>query len=184
MNLHRLLACVVWFVVASTSAHAFYDPLVGRWLNRDPIGESGFERLSGSYAWHLEGEPNRYLFVGNNPISNGDPFGLDFWNCLANCIEENDPANLLAKGLLSGLGGPIPKSLVKALGGRTSGFGGHSNFTGLPRLCQRYAGPANPTFIKGVGRGASGLWIAYGNYMAAVEAGCLGSCLGDPSGHQ
>lgn len=30
------------------SATAFYNPNTGRWLNRDPIGDEGFERLSSS----------------------------------------------------------------------------------------------------------------------------------------
>ena len=40
----------------------FYDPLVGRWLNRDPIEEDGGENL--------------YAFCGNDPIGNMDFYGL------------------------------------------------------------------------------------------------------------
>ncbi|GDY15023.1 hypothetical protein LBMAG53_39010 [Planctomycetota bacterium] len=39
-----------------------YDPVVGRWLSRDPIGESGGMNL--------------YGYVGNSPISLIDPLGL------------------------------------------------------------------------------------------------------------
>jgi hypothetical protein len=62
MNLHRLLACAVWLFVASTSAHAFYDPLVGRWLNRDPVEEAGGINL--------------YRYCGNRTPNRIDPFGL------------------------------------------------------------------------------------------------------------
>ena len=127
--------------------------------------------------------PDLYEFVGEDPTSNFDPLGLDFLDCLGCCIEQNDPLNLLAKGLLSGLGGPIPKSLVKAFGGRTTGFGGHSRFTGAPRLLQRYVGSASPFFIKWVGRIFSGAFIVYGDYMAGVEAACVGSCAGNPDGY-
>ncbi|MBI4660163.1 MAG: RHS repeat-associated core domain-containing protein, partial [Verrucomicrobia bacterium] len=41
----------------------YYNPSTGRWLSRDPAGE--------------DGGPNLYGFVGNNPVSAFDPFGLD-----------------------------------------------------------------------------------------------------------
>jgi hypothetical protein len=49
-------------VLISTQAKAGYDPTIGRWLNRDPIGE--------------DGGTNLYRYVGNNPVYMIDPFGL------------------------------------------------------------------------------------------------------------
>jgi hypothetical protein len=72
MNLHRILACAVWLLVASTSAHAFYDPLVGRWLNRDPIEEKGGLNL--------------YCYVQNSPTTRVDPYGDQ-----ANIIVDGEP---------------------------------------------------------------------------------------------
>lgn len=43
--------------------YRFYDPNLQRWLNRDPIGETGGINL--------------YGFVGNNPMRWVDPYGLD-----------------------------------------------------------------------------------------------------------
>jgi RHS repeat-associated protein len=42
--------------------HRFYTPALGRWLNRDPLGE--------------EGGPNLYAFVANAPLQAVDPLGL------------------------------------------------------------------------------------------------------------
>lgn len=39
-----------------------YDPTVGRWLSNDPIG--------------ISGGLNQYVFCGNSPIANRDPYGL------------------------------------------------------------------------------------------------------------
>jgi len=46
--------------------YRFYDPTLGRWQSRDPIGE--------------EGGMNLYGFVGNNPIWVVDPLGLDWYS--------------------------------------------------------------------------------------------------------
>ena len=47
------------------------------WPSRDPIGEPGFELLRGKQASVSAGEPNRNLFIKNNPLQNIDPDGLD-----------------------------------------------------------------------------------------------------------
>jgi RHS repeat-associated protein len=44
-----------------------YDPLAGRWLSRDPIGEAS------------DPAGNLYAYVQGNPVSYVDPFGLDVY---------------------------------------------------------------------------------------------------------
>src|ERR1043165_6617251 len=64
--IHRLLLkflLVLAIQGALPSARAFYDPRVGRWINRDPIEE-----------W---GGMNVYGFVGNRPANRVDVNGLD-----------------------------------------------------------------------------------------------------------
>ena len=50
------------FLSATQLASAFYDPSLGRWLNRDPIGERGGHNL--------------YSFVRNSPVIFFDHYGL------------------------------------------------------------------------------------------------------------
>ncbi len=42
-----------------------YDPRTGRWLQKDPIGTAA-------------GDPNLYLYCGNDPVNFADTDGLDF----------------------------------------------------------------------------------------------------------
>ncbi len=59
-----------------------------KWPNCDPFGEPGFELLRHRQPSVLGDGPNRYLFVGNDPINWVDLFGLSsvpssFWSALA-----------------------------------------------------------------------------------------------------
>ena len=61
-----LIAAAAMFLTTQAQAVLFwarpYDPNLGRWIQRDPIGEKGGLNL--------------YGYVGNKPISKVDPFGL------------------------------------------------------------------------------------------------------------
>jgi hypothetical protein len=52
-----------WLFVSSASA--YYDPRLGRWLSRDPLGEAGGFNL--------------YAYCGNDPVNRHDPLGLSDW---------------------------------------------------------------------------------------------------------
>ena len=57
----RWLTCLLWLLLATT-ASAFYDPHIGRWINRDPIGEPGGLNL--------------YSLLDNDPADQIDHLGL------------------------------------------------------------------------------------------------------------
>lgn len=77
-----------------------YDSVMGRWINRDPIEE--------------EGGLNLYLIAGKNDcVSLIDYYGLDWLDCVSNCIKANDIlAAIERKAIAMLLGGGIPKRLV------------------------------------------------------------------------
>jgi RHS repeat-associated protein len=67
--------------------YRYYSANLGRWINRDPIGE--------------DGGPNLYAFVLNNPISGVDPSGqITFVDILVDIAgESSEKAAQAARGL-------------------------------------------------------------------------------------
>ena len=68
-----------WVAEAGLSGTRFrnYDPELGRWLSRDPLGKA-----------EIQEGPNLYAYVRNNPVSSTDPLGL--------CCEQEAYAITLA----------------------------------------------------------------------------------------
>ncbi len=58
------------------SGYRLYNPSTGRWPNRDPLGEPGFELTRGKRPDALGDGPNLYAFVANLPVGRVDFFGL------------------------------------------------------------------------------------------------------------
>ena len=92
----KSIITVLFVLLTAQMASAYYCPSTGRWLSRDPMGEPGFENLlSGGTTptpmsqarWikrdsaAAKQDPNRYAFIGNNPISQIDAKGLRIWVC-------------------------------------------------------------------------------------------------------
>ncbi len=65
----------------------YYDPTSGRFLQRDPV-------------WDPNNTGNQYTFVGNNPVSTLDAFGLqpDWWNTPGGFNQGNKPSVGYPKG--------------------------------------------------------------------------------------
>ena len=63
--------------------YRYYDPELGRWPSRDPIGEEGF-RIVFSYSRELSSDLNPYGFVQNEPVAGCDVSGLG-WFCDGYC---------------------------------------------------------------------------------------------------
>jgi RHS repeat-associated protein len=56
--------------------YRLYDPHLQRWLNRDPLGEPGFEAIRRPLVNENADGPNLYTFVLNDPLNEVDYLGL------------------------------------------------------------------------------------------------------------
>src|SRR5207248_2214019 len=57
--------------------YRFYDPNLQRWLNRDPLGENGFESIRHKKTSVWGTGPNPYVFLKNSAVFVLDSWGLD-----------------------------------------------------------------------------------------------------------
>ena len=103
---------VVLFVSFVSTAFAFYNPGLGRWTSRDPVGEPGFEAIRNKPPSVRAGGPNLYLFVHNEPINRFDLLGLQgSRRCKKPCKKDPnfnyDDSLYDVTGTEGGLGGYI-----------------------------------------------------------------------------
>jgi RHS repeat-associated protein len=101
--------------------YRFYDPGLQRWLNRDPIAESGFDQVLQERVWFAIGprlyfynvNRNLYLYLGNDPVRRIDPLGL---------IPTDEG---VAGGFPQGCG---PEQACKNVGGKWTKNNGYSSW--------------------------------------------------------
>jgi len=74
--------------------YRFYDPNLQRWINQDPLADSGFQNPVRAPRAKYKVNRNLYLFVSNDPVGDWDYFGLDNPGCdglpkpLTKCITR------------------------------------------------------------------------------------------------
>ncbi len=73
----------------------YYDPEVGRFLNRDSVQYADPETINGL---------NLYAYCLNNPVAYIDPTGHDWWNWLISGLEILAGAFLVFTGFASSIG--------------------------------------------------------------------------------
>ena len=77
-QISQILGLVIWFATVHTSL-GFYNPSTGKWLSRDPIGETGGANVSG--------------FAGNSPVEAIDILGRDFIAVGSTLIKQHGLGN-------------------------------------------------------------------------------------------
>jgi len=112
--------------------YRYYDPGTGRWPNRDPLGEPGFELLRGR-GGKLRGDgPNLYAFVRNNPVGR-----IDFLGLLGNPNPKPDPCPCGEAAAQIAAAGPIDANTARRLANEALAA---ARASGLPGL---HNGPAD-----------------------------------------
>lgn len=178
-----------------------YKTASGRheWLNRDPLGDDGSmvyaiakiepriePRSAGELGAMAEAvlDPlsmftrvnlNLYGAVGNNPVSNVDPFGLDFASCYADCIEKYRSPIDRSIGEICNAG------LNKAVGstGRTGVGGTPPHPTTWQHKVGSKFGSVGSKVGKVAGRAAVVLTIFDGFFDLGLLGGCAAACAGE-----
>lgn len=88
--------------------HRYYDPALGRYLGRDPMGAAGGVNL--------------YAYVGNDPVNRADPSGLMWWQMAVSAVAAIAVA--VAVVMLAPVAAPaLAVALVAGAAAGAVGFG-------------------------------------------------------------
>ena len=132
----------------------FYSPGLGRWINRDPIGE--------------DGGTNLYGFVGNDPVNGVDEFGLFGFGVQGSSAVNGGAVTGISGGLGTGIGlatsssagigvfGPlINPNMNNSSVGTYASSGGFARFGNKSAFTTTPAGQREGVFGADVGAGGS-----------------------------
>lgn len=169
ITLHRSLLPLIFLTIlaAVSTANAYYDPGIQRWVNRDPLGELGFEldrSLQSSLLLLKIPSENPYLFCRNDTPDLFDPLGLDLYHdCLQGCLDQlrqryNNTDTCARWGLAGGAAGG-------AAGGFILGAGKGRGFS-TAAVVSSLMGVASYAAIQVIGT----------IYADAIWIGCAGKC--------
>ena len=183
---------VLALLFTSSAAFGFYDPAAQRWVNRDLLGESGFEVIRKGLGSIPSNQGNCYLFVHNRPTVFIDPDGLDFVDnavsfgaglvdalisdyiaCVGKCVEQKDPVNQWLTRLAHA-GCPIPYTPLRKMGWPQK-IG--TRLTNL--LSMAHESGLGGRWLRVVGRGLSPANTLYGWWMVGKEVECAAECSGN-----
>jgi RHS repeat-associated protein len=130
--------------------YRYYNPDTGRWLNRDPIEEKGGGNL--------------YGYVNNQPITNIDPLGNDFLDCMIDCLKGKDPLNVLGKMVPPACSVTVKKSW------QIPGQKERTFLLTKVKCCPPWIG-------RLAGRISLVITVGEGLYYAGAEAYCAATCI-------
>jgi RHS repeat-associated protein len=165
---------------AEPLARAYYDPGVQRWINRDPLGEKGFETVRRPREIDMHDGVNLYSFVLNDPWDNIDSNGLTLWLCsrkstgfpgVGNHVYFWDDSGALGPGKSCGMSGSSGKG--------TPGNPPHDTGPGTPgQDCVAIPTSQDPMYAKGIWdccekNANTGVWKPWGNDCHNKVDDCL-----------
>lgn len=159
-----------------------YDPQIGRWTAKDPIGFAG-------------GDANFYAYVGNNPISGIDPYGLYCLSADFIAGVEGTVGGLLTGAIYGGVNGGFAGVAIGGLTGAATGListafavslGNNLGSAGVGAgLTAAVAGESPRGIAGGVAGAVAGVAVVNGaqalsgsSQGAAPGAGAIGGVLG------
>ncbi len=140
MKTTKSIIVALFVLLTAQTASAYYCPSTGRWLSRDPLGESGFENLRASGAMPKIGRATSPISLTSNRWINRDPkleraFVRVMQNQNINLSSENEipPFNFVGNNALNQVdtfGLDVYKLIVKCPGDALCGCAHHRIIVG------------------------------------------------------